>query len=51
MNMILLIEINLSELERLKLIIVKGTVMKPNLTFNELKCLGRSSEGFVHGNV
>lgn len=39
------------ELERLKLIVVKGTVSKPNLTFNELRCLGRSSEGLVHGKL
>ncbi|XP_058802678.1 TBC1 domain family member 20 [Phymastichus coffea] len=44
-------DLHSTEFERLKLIVVKGTVMKPNLTFNELKCLGRSSEGLVHDSV
>ena len=38
------------ELERLKLIVIKGTMSKPNLTFSELKRLGCSSEGLVHGS-
>ena len=29
--------------------VLKGTLMKTNLTFRELKVLGRSSEGLVHG--
>lgn len=29
--------------------VIKGTISKPNLTFSELKTLGRSSEGLVHG--
>ncbi|OXU27335.1 hypothetical protein TSAR_007295 [Trichomalopsis sarcophagae] len=40
-----------TELERLKLIVVKGTVTKTNLTFNELQRLGRSSKGLVHDDV
>ncbi|XP_014230016.1 TBC1 domain family member 20 [Trichogramma pretiosum] len=40
-----------TELERLKLIVIKGTISKPNLTLNELRLLSRSSEGLVHDKI
>lgn len=36
-------------MERIKLMVIKGTISKKNLTYAELKILGRSSEGLVHG--
>ncbi|XP_014215444.1 TBC1 domain family member 20 [Copidosoma floridanum] len=40
-----------TDLERLKLIVVKGTLAKSNLTYSDLKRLGRSSEGLVRDDV
>lgn len=39
----------LSNRERMKISVIKGSIVKPDLTLGEFKLLGCSSEGFVHG--
>lgn len=39
----------LTSRERMKISVIRGSVTNPNLTLGELKLLGCSSEGFVHG--
>ncbi|KAJ8686525.1 hypothetical protein QAD02_022319 [Eretmocerus hayati] len=40
-----------TDLERLKLMVVRGTISKPKLTYAELKRLSQSNEGLVHDSV
>ncbi|XP_003708027.1 TBC1 domain family member 20 isoform X2 [Megachile rotundata] len=46
---------NLSETltnrDRMKISVIRGSVANPNLTLGELKLLGCSSEGFVHDDI
>lgn len=39
----------LTNTERIKISVIRGSIVNPNLTLGELKLLGCSSEGLVHG--